>query len=202
MYKIDSFIQKKLQDLDKYPELQKLQDLYAAQDDKAQQLIKTVALAIIFVVPVIISLTLLSSNNSLKKELIIKNEILSIAGEIIQKNNLLPPASRKVMGLSFVSSLGELQSAVSPVIASLGIDSSLIRFNNFELVEEAANINNAIATLEFQKLSNDQLFSLISSLNVKLKIKIDKISIRIHEETKLLNGEFRIHYFSKEIFNE
>ena len=197
MKKIDSTFFKKIDDLLLRPEVQKITDAYSQLEEKYQDVIKLIMAFSLIVVPVAIVGTFSLINSSLREELQMKEEIIQSANEIIQKESFLKREQKMILGNTTIETQEKLRQKVSNQMSQLGIDISKINVSNFESVDLNANIIQAQMDVKFDGLTNNQIFSALSSLVQKEKMRIDSFTVNKNTSTNLLDGIFTIYYFSK-----
>ena len=198
MKPIDEFVISKIDDLSNHPEVQKVLDQYANLDEGIQDIVKNLLVLLIVIVPVAFIMILWSFNSSLKDELAVKKETLSIAQEIIAKQSKLGGLKRRYFNSTAVKSQAELQAKISGALSSSGIDSNKINLGGYQENLEGADIVESRVDLKFSKFSNNELFSLLGSLNVRLKAKIEEISIKKNTSDNLLEGIIHIIYYGED----
>lgn len=198
MKPVDEWVMTKLDEASNHPEIQKVLDQYANLDEKIQDIVKNALVAIIVIVPIIFILVLWSFNSSLKEELAIKKETLGIAKEIIAKQARLGILKRKYFNTMAVKSQSELQSKISSALSQAQIDSSKINLGGYQENLEGADIVESRVDLKFSKFSNQELFNLLAGLNMRLKIKVEEVSIKKNTSDNLLQGILHIIYYGED----
>lgn len=195
---IDQWILTKLDEASNHPEIQKLLDQYANLDEKIQDIIKNLLVVAIVIIPVLFILILWTFNSSLKDELAIKKETLNIAKEIIAKEAKLKMVKRKYFNSVAVKSQNDLQTKISSALSMAQIDSSKVNLGGYQEALEGADIVESRVDLKFNKFSNQEIFNLISTLNMRLKVKIEEISIKKNTSDNLLQGIVHIIYYGED----
>jgi len=195
---IDDFTFKKAEELQAHPEIQKLMDNYAALDERVQDLVKNIIALCIVLIPILFIMTLWSFNSSLKDTLELKKETLSIAQEIVAKEAKVGVVKRKFINSTPIKTQSEFQNKVSSILSSSGIDSTKIALGGFDTVDLDALIMESRVDLKFSQLSNSELFTMINNMNMRLKVKIDEISIKKNTTNNLLEGIIRVIYYGQD----
>lgn len=198
MQPIDDFMSKKVDELMQHAEVQKIMDQYAALDENIQDIIKNLMALAIVLIPLIFVMTLWSFNSSLKDELALKKETLGIAQEIVSKESRVGTLKRNYINSTAVNSQSDFQQKVSGHLGASGIDTSKISLGGFDSVDVAGFIIESRVDLKFNQLSNNELFTLLSKLSMRLKIKVDEISIKKNANDNLLQGIIRIIYYGQD----
>jgi hypothetical protein len=198
MKSIDTFIFIKLDELSNLSEFQKVTDSYSNLDENVQEVIKVILMALIVVIPLLFILIFSSLNSSAKKELDTKDQIITTANELIQKQSLINSAERKILAVNFVDNQSALQGQISSTLSMISVDSSKVKINNFDTEELEGLITKVKADLSFKGFSDQELFAMVNSMVSKLKIRIDEISIKKNETKNILDGIMTVHYYSKD----
>lgn len=197
MKKIDSSIFQKIDGLLLKPEIQKITDSYAQLEERYQDIIKLIMFLSLILIPVTMIGIFSLMNKSLRKELMIKEEIIHNANQIIYQESFLKREEKKVLGNTVIESQNKLRQKVSNQLSRLGIDISKINISNFETMDLDANIIQASMDIKFDGLTNDQIFLALSNLVKKEKMRIDSFTVKKNTSSNLLDGIFTIYYFSK-----
>lgn len=198
MQPIDNFMSKKVDELMQLVEVQKIMDQYAALDENIQDIIKNLMALAIVLIPLIFIMILWSFNSSLKDEFALKKETLGIAQEIVSKESRVVSLKRNYINSTAVNSQSDFQQKISGQLSASGIDSSKISLGGFDSVDVAGFIIESRVDLKFNQLSNNELFTLLSKLSMRLKIKVDEISIKKNANDNLLQGIIRIIYYGQD----
>tara|TARA_B100001971_G_scaffold61895_1_gene56849 strand:+ start:50364 stop:50999 length:636 start_codon:yes stop_codon:yes gene_type:complete len=198
MKPVDQWVYTKLDELSNNPEVSKFLDQYANLDEKVQDIIKNLLVLAIILLPTLFIMILWSFNSSLKSELAIKKETLTVAQEIVSKQAKLGTLKRRYFNTTAVKSQAELQSKISGALASSGIDSNKINLGGYQENLEGADIVESRVDLKFNKFSNEELFNLLASLNVRLKAKVEEISIKKNTTDNLLEGIIHVIYYGED----
>lgn len=199
---LDQFLFSKLEKLQDHPEYQKINDAYAAAEERIQEVVKALLAISIIAIPLLVISFFSMSNSSLRENLKLKEEIISMSHEYIQEQALIRSAESSILGRKTVLDQGELQTKITSVVNSSGVDSANIQVSNFEANDLKGNIIEARMNLKYTSLSNDNLFNLLSGLVNREKIKIDTLVINKNQATNLLDGLLTIYYFSKDEIDE
>jgi hypothetical protein len=198
MKKIDTAIFSKLDQLQKHPEFQKVADAYSALEERYQEMIKISMALLIILVPVLTLSIFSLINTSAMEDLKLKEEIITYANEIIQKQSLLNKEERDLLGRTFIDSQRSLQQKITSNMSRLGIDTSKVKISNFDAIDLSGNILQAQLDVKFDGFTNDQVFGLLSTLISKEKMRIDSFTAKKNKNSNMLDGIFTILYFSKD----
>lgn len=198
MKSLDGFVFKKLEDLQSNREFQKVLDSYSNLDEKPQDLVKALMALALVLVPAAVIALFYGMNSSLVGELESKKELLEVSQKIIQEKSGIQGAQRRFLGTTFVSSMNDMQSLVSRAIGMAGIDPSKISVSNFNALEQEGFITQATIDMKFTGLSSSEMFSLISSLSERQKVRFDEVSVKKNAGNNLLDGIATLLYLSKD----
>ena len=198
MKTIDTFIFFKLDELSNLSEFQKLTEAYSNLEESIQELVKVVLMAIIVLIPLLFIFLFSSFNSSAKKELETKDQIITTANELIQKQSLINTEERKILAANFVDTQNALQSQISNTLSMISVDSTKVNINNFDTEELEGLITKVKADLAFKGFTDQELFAMVNSMVSKLKVRIDEISIKKNETRNILDGIMTVHYYSKD----
>jgi hypothetical protein len=198
MKTIDTFIFLKLDELSNLSEFQKLTEAYSNLEESIQELVKAILMAIIVLIPLLFIFLFSSINSSAKKELETKDQIITTANELIQKQSLINTEERKILAANFVDTQNALQSQISNTLSMISVDSTKVNINNFDTEELEGLITKVKADLAFKGFTDQELFAMVNSMVSKLKVRIDEISIKKNETRNILDGIMTVHYYSKD----
>ena len=105
---------------------------------------------------------------------------------------------RKYFNSVAVKSQNDLQTKISSALSMAQIDSSKVNLGGYQEALEGADIVESRVDLKFNKFSNQEIFNLISTLNMRLKVKIEEISIKKNTSDNLLQGIVHIIYYGED----
>lgn len=197
--KVDAFIFSKIDELQSHPEYQKIADAYSNLEENIQEAIKVSLMLLLTLVPLLVFWFFYSSNNSLKEDLSLKEQIITTANELIQKKAIITTHSRKILGPTFINSDGALKNKVSSLLSMASVDSSKIKVQNFDAIEEDGYITKVKSDLSFRDLTSQDIFAIFNTLTSKGKMRVDEVSIRKSSSDGLLDGMLTVFYYSKEV---
>lgn len=198
MEKLDQFLFSKLDELYNKAEFTRILDEYAALDENVQEIIKNVLAAITILIPFLIIVFLTSLNGSIKSDLSNRVETLTLAQEIISANSQVKKVKSKYIASTAINSQAEFQAKISQIASSNSIDSAKLSLANFESIPQEAMSLEARIEVKFEQFSNKEIFTFMSELESKHKIKIEEISIIKDESNNLLKGTLQLVHFGKE----
>lgn len=197
MKKIDNVLFSKIDELESSDGYQKVADTYSTLEESHQDLIKLFMAIILFVAPLTIFFIFSSINDNSKKMLKLKEEIISFSNEIISKKQKVKIEAKKILGRDIIDSQSQLEQKIINNMNRIGIDTSKLQVNNFEINDLNGNIIEAKIDVKFSDLTNDQIFSAISYLVGTDKMKIENLNIKKNTSTNLLDGVFTTLHYSK-----
>ena len=153
------------------------------------------------IIPLIIFLIFLSSNSSLKQDFAVKEEIIQVANELIQKKAIMTSEERKILGSSYINGEGALKNKITSLLSMSSIDTSKIKINNFDSQELDGFITKVKSDIGFRDLSSQDIFAIFNSITARGKMRVDEVSIRKSSNDNLLDGMLTVLYYSKEAAN-
>lgn len=195
--KIDETISTKILEFQESSEHIKFSNAYASWDEKYQELTKLTLLLISTLLPFVICLIFLFSNLSQKDDLMVRENLMQVANEIINKRSKLNNESQLILGRNSLKSESEFQSKISTLFSSSSIDMNTIKIKNFEYDELNDSISIIKSDLQFEKLTSEQFYAAINTLIVKEKMKLESISMSKSQSDNLLRGTMSLNYSSK-----
>ena len=199
--KVDAFVFQKIDELQNHPEYQKVADAYSNLEENVQELIKAALMILLTIIPLIIFLIFLSSNSSLKQDFAVKEEIIQVANELIQKKAIMTSEERKILGSSYINGEGALKNKITSLLSMSSIDTSKIKINNFDSQELDGFITKVKSDIGFRDLSSQDIFAIFNSITARGKMRVDEVSIRKSSNDNLLDGMLTVLYYSKEAAN-
>ena len=200
--KIDNFIFSKLDQFQDHPEYQKFNDAYGALEERVQEIIKAGLAITIIIFPLLIIMIFSLSNSSLKEELRMKEEIITMSHELIQEQALIKNAENTILGRQMVDSQSALQDKITAVVNQSGLDANNIQVSKFSLNDLKGNIIETKINVKYTSLSNDNLFNFINTLVAREKVKVETLVINKNQASNLLDGMLILYYFSKDNLDE
>jgi hypothetical protein len=198
MKNIDIFFFKQVDNVVQHPEFQKVSDFYSSLDEKAQELVKVALLILTVGLPLLVLFIFFSINQSKKVDLLTKDKLIQTANTLIQKKSLIKSEEMKTLSQKYVDSQRGLKAVIDSKLRLINIESTKVLINDFNTEDLDGLISKLSANLSFKGLTSDGLMALFNSLNAKLKVKIDEVSIRKNDITNSLDGVMSIHYYSKD----
>ena len=202
MKSIDLFIFKQVDNLLQHSEFQKISDSFASLEEKVQETIKVILMVLTISIPLIIIFVFYSLNVSKKERAEVKTQLIKTANTLIQKKSLIKSEELRTLSNKYINSQRGLKSTIDSNLSLINVDSNKVQINDFNSEDLDGLISKLSAGLSFKGLTAEGLIALFNSLNAKLKIKIDEVSIRKNESTNSLDGIMTIHYYSKEVADD
>src|SRR3989338_1970298 len=161
---IDSTLFTQIDRFKKAPEYVKFQENFNIMNENVQGLIKILSLVFVAFLPLSLFLILYLGNLSMRNEVAVKNQVISLSNSILDKSTLTEAESKKILSRSIVDNQSALTKKLTSASQALGVDLAKFQISNFESSELSGNIIQATANIKFNSLSNDQLFGFIQNL--------------------------------------
>ena len=197
MSKIDKLVLNEITKIENTEGYQKLSDSFSALEENVQRALKIAIMALVIIIPLLFLLLINSSNNSLSEEVNIKKELIESTNSLIKSKNDIKRTARFNLSPEFVETSSEIKQKILGMLNITGVDSTKVKISNIEVTPEASLITKIKADVKFDGMDNNELFNFVKNLSMRLKVRIDEISIKKNETSKLLDGLFTIHYISK-----
>ena len=197
MSKIDKLVLNEITKIENTEGYQKLSDSFSALEENVQRALKIAIMALVIIIPLLFLLLINSSNNSLSEEVNIKKELIESTNSLIKSKNDIKRTARFNLSPEFVETSSEIKQKILGMLNITGVDSTKVKISNIEVTPEASLITKIKADVKFDGMDNNELFNFVKNLSMRLKVRIDEISIKKNETSKLLDGLFSIHYISK-----
>ena len=197
MSKIDKLVLNEITKLENTEGYQKLSDSFSALEENVQRTLKVAIMVLVIIIPLLFLLIINSSNNSLSEEVSIKKELIKSTNSLVKSKNDIKRTARFNLSPEFVETSSDIKQKVLGMLNITGVDSTKVKISNIEVIPEASLITKIKADVKFDGMDNTDLFNFIKNLSMRLKVRIDEISIKKNETSKLLDGLFTIHYISK-----
>jgi hypothetical protein len=194
---IDSALFTQIDRFKKTPEYNKFIENFNLLDESVQSFLKLSILLVVTLIPLSFFFVLYLGNLSLRKEILLKNQVISLSQQIASKSNLIENESRKILSRTNVDSQSAITQKLTQSTAAVGVELAKLQISNFESNELSGNIIQSQANIKFNALSNEQLFGLIQNLVSTDKMRIESLTVQKNSETQLLEGIFTAIYFSK-----
>lgn len=199
--RIDAFVFQKIDELQNHPEYQKVADTYSNLEENVQEIIKASLMILLTVIPLVVFLIFLSSNSSLKQDFAVKEDIINVANELIQKKAIITSEERKILGSSFINGEAALKNKITSLLSMSSVDTTKIKINNFDSQEVDGSITRVKSDIGFRDLSSQEIFAIFNSVTARGKMRVDEVSIRKSSSDNLLDGMLTVMYYSKEAAN-
>ena len=198
MKTVDLFLFKQLDSLSQNSDFQKIIDAYTSLEEKVQETIKVILMLLSILIPSLIFILFYSINSSKRYEVQLKEKLIKTANSLIQKKSALKQEERSVLGNKYIATQNDLKNIINSSLSIISVDSSKVQINDFDSQDLDGLITKVQANLAFKGFSSNDLIALFNSLNAKLKIKMDEVSIKKNESTNSLDGVINTHYYSKD----
>ena len=200
--KIDDKIFDEIKKVDSNPEVNKLRDLYLAADEKTRQYFKYGSFALFYIVPIVIVFIMFQSNNELKENIKIKQDIIKTASEVIGKKIAIEQAASVLFSAIPIDSEKAFTSLINKASARLKIDTSKISVSNYESESIANIITKSSIMINIKGLGGKEVFQLMKELNQNLKMMITFIDLNKANGKEFVAGNFEVIHYTKEIQDE
>lgn len=190
--KIDSFVFKQV-DLFKASQLYiKIQEPLNMIDDDLRLIINNVFSSVLVLIPLIFIGILMFNNYRLKKEINLKKEIISRSTEILVNKNEILNVAGNFFTNSNLDSDSAMNGRIKNLCSSIGLDPNKVNASNFTSEPSFAKSNKVIATINFSKLSTNDLANLLSGLLERERMRISGVNIRKNPNDTQLEGYFQV----------
>jgi hypothetical protein len=198
MKSIDLFFFRQVDNFIQHPEFQKISDFYSGLEEKVQEVVKIVLMIMTIGIPLLFLFIFFSINQSTKSDIEIKDKLIETANTLIQKKSLIKSEELQILSQKYIDSQRGLKNAIDAKLSLINVESTKVQISEFNTEDLDGLISKLSASLSFKGLTAEGLIALFSSLNARLRVKIDEVSIRKNELTNSLDGVMAIHYYSKD----
>lgn len=193
--KLDLLIFKKLDEFKNTANYAQLVDFYSNLEEEQQKLMKWLLLISTAVIPLAFILFFLSQNSTLQDNLDKRVDLVHTMQQIISQNSEIGGLSGSISAPNAIESEAALQTRLSNVLSSAGVDLGKIRINNFSSENLSESLLRSEADYRFDGLSTEQLMTLFTALMQREKLKISSVNINRNNKSNLLDGTFHgIHF--------
>lgn len=191
--KIDSFVFKQVDLFKASPIYVKIQEPLNLIDDDLRLVINNILSCIVILIPLIFIGILMFNNYRLKKEITLKKEIINQSNEILLNKNEIQNFANNFFTNSTIDSDAAMNGRIKNLCSSIGMDPNKVNVSNFTTEPSFAKSNKVIATVNFSKLSTNDLANLLSGLLEKERMRISGVSIRKNPTDTQLEGYFQVN---------
>lgn len=193
MQKLDSLVAEQMENLKSQGFYQDFLDQYSTFDDWKQDLTKYIMMAVALLLPLFITFIFYLVYSSKASKLAEYEKMIYTSNQIIAKKTAMSKGNGSI-GVSPISNVSVLESK----LGSLGVSTQKVRIasGTFDFIENDG-VATANATIEFQELSSSELFTLLNSITLRLRMKLREIQINKNTDNNLLEGSFGVSHFSK-----
>lgn len=193
---LDNFLFKQVDRYTTSQAYQKIDDAMAPLSEPAQKVVNHGTTLFIIVLPIIISLAMIYSNQQLAANNEHLNKTLALIEEIKQSKRQIEAMSARIISNGTLNSQAELEGKLR-ALNSKGTKVNVISFDSIT----SGGLNQAVSTLKFQELTLQDLRTMIETLQMRERMKINRLTIERENSSKKLQGELEITHFSK-VLNE
>lgn len=191
--KIDSFVFKQVDLFKASPVYVKIQEPLNLIDDDLRLIINNVISSILILIPLIFIGILMLNNYRLKKEIALKKEIINLSNEILINKNEIQNVANSLLTNSSMDSDGAMSGRIKNLASSISLDPNKVNVSNFTAEPSFAKSNKIIATINFSKLSTNELTNLLNGLLEREKMRISGVSVRKNPNDTQLEGFFQVN---------
>ena len=189
---LDTFLFKQVDRYSSSQAHQKVVDLLAPLSEPAQKIVNHALTLVLIALPVLITMTMMISNYELSDNNDKLKETLELVDDIKQGKREVTAISSQVISNGTLANEADLAKRLR------GINSkeSKVQVISFDSAE-AGSLTQVISNLKFDKLTLQELRNMLETLQVRERVKINRLRINRDNTTKRLAGEIEISHFSK-----
>lgn len=191
--KIDSFVFKQVDLFKASPVYIKIQEPLNLIDDDLRLIINNVISSVLILIPLIFIGILMFNNYRLKKEISLKKEIISRSNEILINKNEIQNVANNLFTNSSLDSDSAMNGRIKNLASSISLDPNKVNVSNFTTEPSFAKSNKIIATINFSKLSTNELTNFLNGLLERERMRISSVSIRKNQNDTQLEGFFLVN---------
>lgn len=191
--KIDTFVFKQVDLFKASPIYAKIQEPLNLIDDDLRLIINNVLSSILVLTPLVFIGILMFNNYRLKKEITLKKDIISRSNEILMNKNEIQNVASNFFTNSTIDSDSAMNGRIKNLSSSISLDPNKVNVSNFTTEPSFAKSNKVIATINFSKLSTNELVNLLSGLLEREKMRISGVTIRKNPNDTQLEGFFQVN---------
>lgn len=189
---LDTFLFKQVDRYETSQTHQKVVDAMAPLSEQAQKVLNHATTLVLIVLPVILTLSLMISNYQLSSENDRLNETLELIDEIKAQKSEARAMSSQVISNGTLNNDSDLLARLRG-LNTKGNKVTVISFDK----SEAGSLSKAIAGIKFNDLTMQEFKEMVETLQIRERVKINRISVDRNEKTKKLAGELEISHFSQ-----
>lgn len=193
---LDNFLFKQVDRYTTSQAHQKIDDTLSPLSEPAQKVINHGTTLFLIILPIIISLVMIYSNHKLAASNDHLNKTLELIEEIKQSKRQIEAMSARIISNGNLNSQAELEGKLR-ALNNKGTKVNVISFDSIT----SGGLNQAVSTLKFQALTLQDLRTMIETLQMRERMKINRLTIERENSSKKLQGELEITHFSK-VLNE
>jgi hypothetical protein len=195
--KLDKAIFDQIDELKGHENYSKVQEVLAQIDEEYKEPLKILSTLAFFLIPALIIVIFLGINKGLKSDIEERQEILTMAGEILGNRDMIKRARTSVLANFPISSFNAFNTRVGQVVNRAGVDLSKIQMSDFNSDEIAGGVTKASITIKVKDLSSGQISELFNGFLIKEKMKLLDVSLKRDSVKKLVSGTFSLVHFGK-----
>ncbi|MBT3234550.1 MAG: hypothetical protein HN353_01215 [Bdellovibrionales bacterium] len=195
--KVDQELFRQVDSLSTSTPYQKLIDQIAPLTDNQRKWFGYTATILFFIVPLIVSITFWLNNSSLGQDINIRQKIIKSIQQFSREYKVLSAIERETVSRYTASSRVEFESVLAKVIKSTSLNLSQIKVTEFTKLSSPSNIAQSQVKLNFTHFTLEDLSSLLKTLLIKAKFKINQMEIKTDMAKRALSGTITIMHFSR-----
>lgn len=195
--KFDQWLFRNIEFVKSHPQVAPLLAKVEQLPDVHQKIIHHSSALVIGLSPLLIFSLVYFQTVSKRSNLDSNEELLEVINDITQKNNELSQLTRSLAGPTAYEDQNSFQQKLRSTLTNKGIDSAAFSVQNFEAASSTDEILSFEATLNFKRLSTNQLTAVIEAMVIQDKIKVKSVDIIKNEENSTLSGNLQIQHIGR-----
>ncbi len=189
---LDTFLFKQVDRYETSQAHQKVADAMAPLSEQGQKIVNHASTIALIILPILLTLGMLISNYQLSSENEKLKETLELVDEIKAQKREVEAISAQIISNGVINKDSEL----SARLRGLNTKGNKVQVISFDK-SEAGSLGKSIASIKFNDLTMQEFKEMIETLQVRERVKINRISVDRNDKTKKLAGELEISHFSK-----
>lgn len=189
---IDTFLFKQVDRYETSQTHQKVVDAMAPLSEQGQKVVNHAATLGLIILPVILTVVMMISNYQLSSENDRLQDTLELVDEIKAQKREVEAISSQIISNGTLNKDADLLAR----LRGLNTKGNKVMVISFDK-SEAGSLGKAIAGIKFNDLTMQEFKEMIETLQIRERVKINRISVDRNDKTKKLAGELEISHFSK-----
>lgn len=190
---LDTFLFKQVDRYETSQAHQKVADLMAPLSETGQKLVNHSATIGLILLPIVITLTMVISNYGLSNENAQLSNTLDLIEDIKAEKREVGAMSSQIISNGILAQESDLLARLRR-LNTKGNKVTVISFDK----TEAGSLGKAIAGIKFNDMTMQEFKDMLETLQMRERVKINRLSVDRNGKTKKLAGELEISHFSKE----